>query len=125
MGVNYYPRFSKGRIDVAASSPRFPAGAAGLRGARRALLRALSGLPIVITETSLVGTPEEKIDWLRRRPPNSQPSARGHDIAGYTWFPFFTLVDRLYRFDQKQPDEWFMEFGLVDLVRGADRAWNA
>src|SRR3546814_16480737 len=31
------------------------------------------------------------------------------------------MVDWLYRFDQKTPDEWFLSFGLVDLVRGGDQ----
>jgi hypothetical protein len=31
-------------------------------------------------------------------------------------------VDWLYRFDHQSPDAWFREFGLVDLVRGADQS---
>ena len=41
-------------------------------------------------------------------------------MVGFTWFPFFTLVDWQYRFEQNKPDDWFMAFGLIDLVRGAD-----
>jgi hypothetical protein len=47
--------------------------------------------------------------------------ADGVPVLGYTWFPFFTLVDWLYRHDTKTPDEWFIHMGLVDLERGADR----
>lgn len=120
LGVNYYPRFSNGRIEDGLFTP-VPSGTAGLRELVE-LYSARYGLPIVVTETSLVGTPEEKIEWLHDSAAElASLRDEGHHIAGYTWFPFFTLVDWLYRFDQKQPDEWFMEFGLVDLVRGADR----
>jgi len=120
VGVNYYPRFSNGSIIDGVFTP-IPSGVGGLRQLVE-LYSARYDLPIVITETSLVGSPEEKIEWLRDSAAElAELRAEGHVIAGYTWFPFFTMVDWLYRFDQSQPDEWFMEFGLVDLVRGADR----
>jgi len=120
VGVNYYPRFSNGRIEDGAFTP-VPAGARGLRELVELYSRRYN-LPLLVTESSLVGTPAEKIEWLRDSAAELEAlRAEGHDIAGFTWFPFFTLVDWLYRFDQKKPDDWFMEFGLVDLVRGADQ----
>ncbi len=121
VGVNYYPRFSNGSIVDGVFAP-IPSGVRGLRELVE-LYSARYGLPIVVTETSLVGSPGEKIEWLRDSAAElSELRAEGHAVAGYTWFPFFTMVDWLYRFDQSaKPDEWFMEFGLVDLVRGADR----
>lgn len=120
IGVNYYPRFSNGRVEDGAFTP-VRSDAWGLRR----LVEMYSeryGLPMVITETSLVGTPAEKIEWLRDSAAELHAlRAEGHPIGGFTWFPFFTLVDWLYRFDQKRPDEWFMEFGIVDLVRRADQ----
>lgn len=120
VGVNYYPHFSNGRVEDGVFTP-VRSDAWGLR----ALVELYSeryGLPMIVTETSLVGTPQEKIDWLHASAAELQTLRdEGHPIGGFTWFPFFTLVDWLYRFDQKTPDEWFMAFGLVDLVRGPDQ----
>jgi hypothetical protein len=76
----------------------------------------------VITETSLVGSPEEKIAWLN----DSEAELlalreQGVPVVGYTWFPFLDLVDWLYRFDDKPVDDWMLDFGLVNLVRGGDQ----
>lgn len=120
VGVNYYPHFSMGRVEDGVWTP-LHAGARGLRS----LLEAYAdryGAPIIVTETSLVGTPEEKIAWLRESAAElAAMRDEGRDLVGYTWFPFFTMVDWLYRFDHTSPDEWFMQFGLVDLRRGADQ----
>src|SRR3546814_1408637 len=63
--------------------------------------------PIAVTETSLVGTVEDRMEWLHASTAElAELRAEGHEIIGYTWFPFFTMVDWLYRFDQKTPDEW-------------------
>ena len=120
VGVNYYPRFSSGSVVDGVFTPA-RSDTAGLR----TLVETYStryALPIAVTESSLVGTPGEKIEWLQQATAElTALRAEGHDIVGFTWFPFFTLVDWLYRYDQKTPDEWFMEFGLVDLRRGADQ----
>ncbi|WP_106814851.1 family 1 glycosylhydrolase [Microbacterium timonense] len=120
IGINYYPHFTTARLEKGVMTP-VRSGAAGLRDLVE-LYSARYGGPLAITETSLVGTPDEKLEWLRDSVAElTALRTEGHDLVGYTWFPFFTLVDWLYRFDHKQPDEWFREFGLVDLVRGADQ----
>ena len=119
LGVNYYPHFTTVTMRDGVTSP-VDAGAAGLRDLVTLYSRRY-GLPIVVTETSLVGTPEEKSAWLEEST-RELGALRdgGHDIVGYTWFPFFTMVDWLYRYGDREPDHWFLRFGLVDLVRGAD-----
>ncbi|MGW9586291.1 family 1 glycosylhydrolase [Microbacterium sp. NPDC055455] len=120
IGVNYYPHFTKGRVEEGTFVP-VRAGVAGLRELIE-LYSSRYDAPLAVTETSLVGSPEEKIAWLRESTAEVEAlRAEGKAIVGYTWFPFFTLVDWLYQFDQKKPDDWFREFGLVDLVRGADQ----
>ncbi len=120
IGVNYYPRFSNGRLEDGAFTP-VRSDARGLRTLVE-LYTDRYRLPIAITETSLVGTAEEKIEWLRESAAEiAALRSEGHDIVGFTWFPFFTMVDWLYRFDHRPADEWFMEFGIVDLRRGADQ----
>jgi beta-glucosidase/6-phospho-beta-glucosidase/beta-galactosidase len=120
VGVNYYPRFSTARIENGVMTP-VRSDAAGLRDLVT-LYAERYGRPVVVTESSLVGTTEEKIQWLHDSAAELAALRReGHDVVGFTWFPLFTMVDWLYRFDQKRPDDWFMHFGLVDLVRGADQ----
>lgn len=120
IGVNYYPHFTTARIVDGAVSP-VSAGTAGLRDLVT-LYAERYGTTLAITETSLVGTPEERIAWLRESTAEIEAlRAAGHPIVGYTWFPFFTLVDWLYRYGDRAPDAWFLSFGLVDLVRGADQ----
>jgi beta-glucosidase/6-phospho-beta-glucosidase/beta-galactosidase len=119
IGVNYYPHFTTGEFIDGRLTPVHNDG-----GGLRTLISLYSdryGLPIAVTETSLVGTPAEKIDWMRESGSVlSAMRAEGHPIIGFTWFPFFSMVDWLYRFDQLKPDDWMLEFGIVDLVRGAD-----
>lgn len=120
IGVNYYPHFTTARMTDGVVTP-VRAGTAGLRDLVT-LYSERYDRPIVVTETSLVGTVEERAEWLHDSTAElAGLRAEGHEIIGYTWFPFFTMVDWLYRFDQKTPDEWFLSFGLVDLVRGADQ----
>src|SRR5690606_28990743 len=81
------------------------------------------GLPIVVTETSRGGSVESRVEWVGESLAEIRAlRAEGVPVLGYTWFPFFTLVDWLYRWETKSsPDDWFVHMGLVDLVRGADR----
>jgi beta-glucosidase/6-phospho-beta-glucosidase/beta-galactosidase len=121
LGVNYYPAFTTIRMDDQGVKHPFEAGAAGLRDLVEAYYVRYA-LPIVITETSLVGTPEQKIAWLR----DSEAEVlalreEGVPVIGYTWFPFLDLVDWLYRFDSEPVDAWMLDFGLVNLVRGGDQ----
>jgi beta-glucosidase len=121
MGVNYYPVFTTIRMDEDGVKHPVTAGTAGLRDLVQ-LYHDRYGIPIVITETSLVGTPEEKIAWLGESVAEVEAMrTEGVGIIGYTWFPFLDLVDWLYRFDDKPVDEWMLDFGLVTLVRGGDQ----
>lgn len=120
LGVNYYPAFTTIRMDEQGGKTPVAAGTGGLRDLVQ-LYSARYRLPIVITETSLVGSPEEKIAWLRESEAElAQLRDEGVPLVGYTWFPFLDLVDWLYRFDDKPVDDWMLDFGLVNLVRGDD-----
>jgi len=121
LGVNYYPTFTTIRMDADGVKSPVVAGTAGLRDLVQ-LYSARYALPIVITETSLVGTPDEKIAWLRESEAEVEAlRADGIPVVGYTWFPFLDLVDWLYRFDEKPVDDWMLDFGLVTLERGGDQ----
>lgn len=119
IGVNYYPHFTTASFIDGVGRPVRNDGS-GLRELV-SMYAARYELPIAVTETSLVGSPEEKIAWLRESSEVlSTLRAEGMAIVGYTWFPFFTMVDWLYRFDHVTPDEWMLDFGIVTLERGAD-----
>lgn len=120
IGVNYYPGFTTVRYADGVSVP-VEAGTSGLRDLLT-LYWDRYGLPLAITETSRGGTIDSRIEWLGESIAEIQTlRAEGMRVVGYTWFPFMTLVDWLYRYDLRAADEWFINMGLVDLERGADR----
>jgi beta-glucosidase len=121
IGVNYYPAFTTVRYDESGTTHPVEAGVAGLRNLVETY-SARYGLPLAITETSRGGSIESRLEWLAESLDETRAlRAEGHSLLAYFWFPFFTLVDWLYRHDHKSPDDWFVHMGLVDLVRGADR----
>ncbi|GAA4383113.1 family 1 glycosylhydrolase [Agromyces bauzanensis] len=121
VGINYYPAFTTVRyLDDGAAAP-IEAGVAGLRDLLL-LYWERYNLPLAVTETSRGGSVESRLEWLTESLAEVRAlRAEGMPVLGYTWFPFFSLVDWLYRHDSKSPDEWFIHMGLVDLERGADR----
>ncbi|WP_382309940.1 family 1 glycosylhydrolase [Herbiconiux sp. UC225_62] len=120
VGVNYYPGFTTVEYVDGATVP-VEAGTTGLRE----LLTLYSEryqLPLAVTETSRGGSVESRVEWLGESIAEVDAlRAEGMPVVGYTWFPFFTLVDWLWRNDLSTPDDWFVHMGLVDLHRGADR----
>ena len=120
VGVNYYPGFTTVRCEGGRTLP-VEAGVAGLRDLL-VLHHERYGLPLAVTETSRGGDVDSRVQWLNQSIQEiALLRAEGVPILGYTWFPFFTLVDWLYREDRAAPDDWFVHMGLVDLERGADQ----
>jgi len=120
IGVNYYPGFTTVRYVGGITEP-VEAGTAGLRDLLTLYWERYQ-LPIAVTETSRGGSVQSRVEWLGESVAELEElRAQGIPIVGYTWFPFFTLVDWLYRNDLTTPDAWFIHMGLVDLHRGADR----
>ncbi|MFC5789315.1 glycosyl hydrolase family protein [Agromyces tardus] len=121
LGVNYYPGFTTVSMDDSGTTQPVEAGTAGLRD----LVEVYSeryGLPLAITETSRGGSVEARLEWLEESLTEVNAlREEGHPVLAYIWFPFFTLVDWLYRLDHHTPDHWFVHMGLIDLVRGADQ----
>src|SRR3546814_11421575 len=90
IGVNYYPHFTTARMTDGVVTP-VRAGTAGLRDLVT-LYSERYDRPIAVTETSLVGTVEDRMEWLHASPEElAELRAEGHEIIGYTWFPFFTM----------------------------------
>lgn len=75
-------------------------------------------VPIMITETSAVGSDEIRSKWLESSVSmikNLRTS--GVPVIGYTWFPFFTMIDWRYRFEQGPLENFYLELGLYKLNR--------
>ena len=81
-------------------------------------------VPIMITETSAVGTDEIRERWL-----DSSVSMiknirqEGVPVIGYTWFPLFTMIDWRYRFVEEPLENFYLELGLYRLNRGEGQRW--
>jgi beta-glucosidase len=75
-------------------------------------------VPIMITETSAVGSDEVREKWLESSVSTIKTlRASGVPVIGYTWFPFFTMIDWRYRFAHEPLEEFYLELGLYKLNR--------
>lgn len=74
--------------------------------------------PIMITETSAVGSDEVRSRWLQQSlAVVKKLRSEGVPILGYTWFPLFTMVDWRYRFASDPIENYYLELGLYRLNR--------
>lgn len=72
--------------------------------------------PIMITETSAVGTDEIRSRWLDKSLQMvKQLREKGVPIIGYTWFPLFTMIDWRYRFSSEPLEQFYLELGIYKL----------
>lgn len=63
---------------------------------------------------------EERLAWLEESVDTVlRLRAEGMPLVGYTWFPFFALVDWRYRESTRPVDRWLVQMGLYDLERDA------
>ena len=121
IGMNFYPQWStkllyidkRGRI---AFSETEPEGGGFMELICHYYER--YKVPIMITETSAVGTDEIRERWL-----DSSVSmirtlrGQGVPVIGYTWFPLFTMIDWRYRFSTEPMENFYLELGLYRLNR--------
>ncbi|MFL6468901.1 MAG: family 1 glycosylhydrolase [Pyrinomonadaceae bacterium] len=82
-------------------------------------------VPIMITETSAVGSDEIRQRWLQSSVSMIRDLRTGGvPVIGYTWFPLFTMVDWRYRFSAEPIESFYLELGLYRLNReNAGRRW--
>jgi beta-glucosidase/6-phospho-beta-glucosidase/beta-galactosidase len=74
--------------------------------------------PIMITETSAVGTNEIRSRWLESSVSMIKNLRnKSVPVIGYTWFPLFTMIDWRYRFSQEPLENFYLELGLYNLNR--------
>ncbi len=82
-------------------------------------------VPIMITETSAVGSDEIRERWLESSVSTIKSlREEGVPVIGYTWFPLFTMVDWRYRFATEPVEDFYLELGLYHLNRqGGQPRW--
>ena len=121
LGLNFYPQWStkllyidkKGKLAFSETEPE----GNGFKELIRQYYDRYQ-VPIMITETSAVGSDEIRERWL-----DSSVSmikdvrAEGVPVIGYTWFPLFTMIDWRYRFSHEPLDHFYLELGLYNLNR--------
>jgi hypothetical protein len=78
-------------------------------------------LPLLVTETSSKGSPATRGRWMDETV-NAVHYVRslGVPVVGYTWFPFFTMLDWAYRPGHKPLEKYLIHLGLYDGAFDAD-----
>lgn len=121
LGLNFYPQWStkllyidkKGKLAFSETEPE----GNGFKELIRQYYDRYQ-VPIMITETSAVGSDEIRERWL-----DSSVSmikdvrSEGVPVIGYSWFPLFTMIDWRYRFSHEPLDHFYLELGLYNLNR--------
>jgi beta-glucosidase len=127
LGLNFYPQWStrllyidqKGRLAFKETEPEGT-------GFKELLTDHYERykVPIMITETSAVGSDEIREQWLESSTGMiKELRASGVPVIGYTWFPLFTMIDWRYRFGSEPLESYYLELGLYKLNREEGRRW--
>lgn len=124
MGVNYYPRHStqlmeEGVVHDGGFKDPWPIQDDGVAGLEE-LLRTYAdryAAPVMLTETCVTATVEERIAWLEASVECVRGLRRdGVDVVGYTWWPLFDMYEWTYRHAEGPREESLLTMGLWDLV---------
>ncbi|HET7657335.1 MAG TPA: family 1 glycosylhydrolase, partial [Bacillales bacterium] len=119
VGLNYYPQFSVHKVTRDRKGNIIYPHVMGTENDMADIIREAHrryNRPIMITETSFRGSENERINWLERSVGMCENLKKeGLPLIGYTWFPFFDLVDWGYRTSGRSVEEEIMPFGLYTL----------
>jgi beta-glucosidase/6-phospho-beta-glucosidase/beta-galactosidase len=121
LGLNFYPQWStkllyidkKGRLAFSETEPEG-------NGFRELIADHYERykVPVMITETSAVGSNEIRERWLESSVSMIKSLREdGVPVIGYTWFPLFTMIDWRYRFGADPLENYYLELGLYKLNR--------
>ncbi|MHB0854136.1 MAG: family 1 glycosylhydrolase [Rectinema subterraneum] len=121
IGINYYPQWSYKKYSHSANGTLNVQNYLGGTDELFELMRFMSsryGRPLMITETSWMGSQEEKATWLKQSiKATGQARAEGIEVIGYTWFPVIEMVDWRYRFTPGPIDDFRLDLGLWNIER--------
>ena len=121
VGLNFYPQWStklmyidsRGRLAFSETEPEGD----GFKELIRHYHERYN-VPVMITETSAVGSDEVRQRWLKSSLSMIKDLRQeGVPVIGYTWFPLFTMIDWRYRFSQEPLENFYLELGLYRLGR--------
>jgi beta-glucosidase/6-phospho-beta-glucosidase/beta-galactosidase len=122
VGLNFYPQWStklmyidsRGRLAFSETEPEGD----GFKELIKTYHERYN-VPVMITETSAVGSDEVRQRWLQSSLSMIKDLRKeGVPVIGYTWFPLFTMIDWRYRFSQEPLENFYLELGLYRLNRG-------
>jgi beta-glucosidase/6-phospho-beta-glucosidase/beta-galactosidase len=128
MGVNYYPRHSTELFEPGVhhgggfADPR-PSVDRGVDGLREALVgfAARYGAPVMVTETCVTASVEERIHWLDASIALVEELREaGTPVVGYTWWPLFDMYEWTWRHSDRPRADHLLTMGLHDLVESPD-----
>jgi len=121
IGMNFYPQWStkqlyidkRGKLAFRETEPE--------GGGFAELIRQYYNryqVPVMITETSAIGSDEIRERWLESSVSMIKNlRGEGVPVIGYTWFPLFTMIDWRYRFSEEPLENFYLELGLYRLNR--------
>ncbi|MFL5679012.1 MAG: family 1 glycosylhydrolase [Chloroflexota bacterium] len=117
-GANFYPQMSGYEIAGTPEAPiqRRRIATAGDLAATLREAHERTGRPVMLTETSLVGSTAARGRWLEASVDAiADLRADGVPIIGYTWFPAFSLVTWAYRRGRRPMEAYLTHMGLWNL----------
>lgn len=117
LGVNFYP-WSYRRLGTRADGSVF-SWIGGTHGGHVAAATAKAyaryNLPVMITETSAIGTIGRRTDWMDDTIANMfNLRTIGVPVVGYTWFPMYTMINWNYRRGRHPLSHYLLHLGLYD-----------
>jgi len=119
LGMNFYPQWStkllyidkRGKLAFQETEPE----GHGFKDMIRDYYERYK-VPIMITETSAVGSDEIRERWLESSVSMIKDLRQSSvPVIGYTWFPLFTMIDWRYRFSDEPLENFYLELGLYRL----------
>jgi beta-glucosidase len=129
IGLNFYPQWSTRQLYVNRSGRLSNRSREHDGAGFEALVEQFSerfDAPIMVTETSAVGSESVRSQWLEASVSAlKRLRMRGVPVHGYTWFPLCTMYDWRYRFGSAPKERYRIELGLFSLANTDDRErWN-
>jgi beta-glucosidase/6-phospho-beta-glucosidase/beta-galactosidase len=125
MGLNFYPQWSVSELVKAPENrlgenwkrKRTPVGKEKLKEVLRSYWDKYH-VPLMITETSVYGSSEEKSQWLMDSVEAvTELKREGLHMVGYTWFPLIDMIDWNYRVEEGRKEDFLMNLGLLTIDR--------
>lgn len=127
LGANFYP-WSYGEVhrDARGQLRRAPGRTDG-----HALAEILTDayqryhMPVMVTETSAKGEVDLRACWMDETI-EAVFSLRqaGVPVVGYTWFPFFSMIDWLYRTGRGPLEKYLIHLGLCEIRVSPEGGWE-